>query len=225
MVEDSTGNFQKRSVKTPPPVFIINEKQKSTTNKPPDLVNFRITNPIVYIKYWWKKIMANEGIDFRLKVRPITAIAIAVVAFSLAFGLGGVVLPIAIPGLKINNKIVTSTSTPTPTPIEWEETALKGTLSKTSSQPPKFYLITSTSPKAITLQVPENINLDPLVGKRILAVGTYNSKDKILKVSDVQDLEVLSTTPVPIPTTTPTPSPTPSPTEVPTEIPTATPTP
>lgn len=191
----------------------MDQKQKVNTDNPPDLVNIKITNPLVYIKYWWKRIMANEGIDFRLRVKPITAIAIAVIAFSLAFGLGGVVFPVAFPWLKINNQI--TTPSPTPTPEIWKETALKGTLRKTTTVPIKFFLLTS-SDEAVTLEAPNYINLSSLVGKRIFASGNYNKKAKILIITDVQDLEVLSTTPVPIPTSSPTPSPSPSPTPTPT---------
>ena len=115
---------------------------------------------------------------------------------------------------------------PTPTPdIIWKDTALKGTLTKSNTTPVKFFLVT-TSTEAVTLEVPVGFNLITLVGKRILAVGTYNSKDKVLEVEDIQDLEVLSTTPVPIPTSppTPTPTPSPSPTPTPTAIPTIEPT-
>ena len=156
--------------------------------------------------------MANEGVDLRLRVKPITAIAFAIVAFSLAFGLGGVVFPFAFPWLKINNGTV---ATPTPTPEIWKDTALKGTLTKTNTVPIKFYLVT-TSTEAVTLEVPVGFNLITLVGKRILAVGTYNSKDKVLEVEDIQDLEVLPAIPVPIPTSASTPTPSPNPTPTPT---------
>ena len=129
----------------------------------------------------------------------------------------------------MNSNVVTNGS-PTPAPQEWKETAIKGTLKKTNSYPPKFYLLGS-SDEAVTLQVPGNLNLTTLVGRRILATGSYNAKQKLLIVSDVQDLEVLPTTPVPIPTAsaTPTLQPTVAPTQTPTstlaptEVPTNTP--
>jgi len=166
--------------------------------------------------------MANEGLEAKVKVKPITAIAIAVSLFSLAFGLGGVVFPFAFPWLKLNNQVVNNAS-PTPIPSEWKETAIKGTLKKTTTDPVKFFLLIS-SDEAVTLQVPQGINLTSLIGRRILATGNYNQKQKLLIVSDVQDLEVLSTTPIPIPTNSPTPKPTEIPSPVPTTIPTVEPT-
>lgn len=189
----------------------------NTTN-PPDLVDIKISNPLVYIKYWWKRIMANEGIEVKFKAKPVTVFGVALIWSAMAFGLGGVVLPTFFPWVKVNNLVISS---PTPTSITqiMKDTALRGTLTKTSSVPSKFYLVT-TSTEAVTLEVPDNFNLNLLVGKRILAVGSYDSKNKILVVKDIQNLEVLSKTPVPIPTV----STSPKPTETPTVIPSASPT-
>ncbi len=223
---DADGKFiPKEDVTKLPPISVtVNNPTSVNTTNPPDLVNLKVTNPLVYIKYWWKRIMANEGIDMRFRMKPLTVFGVALIAFSLAFGFGGVVLPTFFPGMKFNNSIIT-TPTNTPTPEILKDTALKGTLTKTNTNPVKFYLIT-TSTEAVTLEIPVGFNLNTLVGKRILAVGTYDSKNKVLEVEDIQDLEVLSTTPVPIPTTTPTPKPTetPIPTVTPTSIPTIEPT-
>jgi len=119
---DSSGKFvSKVDPLKVPPIIVTNETERINTTTPPDLVNVKITNPLVYIKYWWKRIMANEGIDLRLKVKPLTVFGVSLIAFSLAFGLGGVVLPVAFPGLKLNGIIFPS---PTPTPeIIWKDTA------------------------------------------------------------------------------------------------------
>ena len=221
---DSSGKFVSKGdpLKVPPISITTNTDQRVSTTNPPDLVNVKITNPLVYIKYWWKRIMANEGIDLRLRVKPLTVFGVSLIAFSLAFGLGGVVLPVAFPGLKLNG-ILYPSPTPTPETI-WKDTALKGTLTKSNTIPVKFYLVT-TSTEAVTLEVPVGFNLITVVGKRILAVGTYNSKDKVLEVEDIQDLEVLPNTQVPIPTSPPTPTPTPSPNLTPTPTVTSTPEP
>ena len=220
---DSSGKFVSKSDPTiVPPISVTTTQTGVNTTTPPDLLNVKITNPLVYIKYWWKRIMANEGIDLRLRVKPLTVFGVSLIAFSLAFGLGGVVLPVAFPGFKLNN-IISSSPTPTPETI-WKDTALKGTLTKSNTIPVKFYLVT-TSTEAVTLEVPVGFNLITVVGKRILAVGTYNSKDKVLEVEDIQDLEVLPNTQVPIPTSPPTPTPTPSPNLTPTPTVTSTPEP
>ena len=218
---DRGGKFASKDdpTKLPPISITTNQTGSVNTSNPPDLVNLKVTNPLIYIKYWWKRIMANEGIDMRFRMKPLTVFGVALIAFSLAFGLGGVVLPTFFPWMKFNSGITTTPIT-TPTPEILKDTALKGTLTKTNTTPVKFYLIT-TSTEAVTLEIPVGFNLSSLVGKRILAVGSYDSKNKVLEVEDIQDLEVLSTTPVPIPTTTPTPKPTETPTV--TSAPTITP--
>ena len=210
-VRGSGGKFVAKDdpTKLPPISVSVNNPTSVNTTNPPDLVNLKVTNPLVYIKYWWKRIMANEGIEVKFKAKPLTVFGVALIGFTLLFGIGGVVLPVFFPWMKFNNSIVTN-PTNTPTPEILKDTALKGTLTKTNTNPPKFYLIT-TSTEAVTLEIPVGFNLSTLVGKRILAVGTYDSKNKVLEVEDIQDLEVLSTTPVPIPTTTPTPKPTETP--------------
>jgi len=61
------------------------------TNDEPPLVDVKVTNPLTYIKRWWNRIIGNEGIDFRFRVRPLTAIAIALIITTVAFGLGSFV--------------------------------------------------------------------------------------------------------------------------------------
>ena len=170
-----------------------------TSNQEPPLVT--VTNPVTYLRRWWDKVMGKEGIDFRFTVHPITAILIAAVTATIGFGVGRFVLPegVKIPFFEFGT-ISTSTSKPSSTPVvEWKETAFTGKLQYSVTNK-KFFLLT-TSSEAITLSVPNNLNLLTLVGKRILAVGEYNKTTKVLLVSDVKDLEVLPNTPVPIPTT------------------------
>jgi len=173
------------------------------TEKP--LVEVKVTNPIVYLKNWWNKVIKNEGVEFRFSIKPLTAIAMAAVIASIGFGVGHFVFPSNIPFFKYEN-----VSSPTPSGEEvWRETAYTGTL-QYSSTTGKFYLMTTSSSELITLQVPENIELSDFVGKRILAIGKYNKAGKLLVVSDAKSLEVLPKSPVPIPTVSPTLTPSPS---------------
>jgi len=185
----------------------------------PPLVEVKVTNPITYIKAWWKKVINNEGVDFEFHIRPLTAITIAIVIATIGFGVGRFVLPegIDIPFFEYSDP----TSSPTPTTeTTWKETAFTGTL-RHSSETGKHYLVT-TSSEAITLEVPENMDLKDFVGKRIFVTGKYNKTSRILIIADAKDTEVLSKTPLPLPTYSPTPTPTASPTSTPTETPTPT---
>lgn len=170
----------------------------------PPLVDVKVTNPVTYIKRWWQKIIGNEGMELRFRVRPLTAIAISVVIASVAFGVGKFVLPFTIPFLKYN-----PTPIPTQTPAAWRETAYTGTL-QYSIPTNRYYLVTSAS-EAITLKVPTNIDLKDLVGRRILVAGKYNKSARILEVADTKSMEVLPKNPVAVPTITPTPTEIPKP--------------
>lgn len=176
----------------------------ASVNQEPPIVEVR--NPVTYIRRWWDRVMGKEGIDFRFTIHPVTAVLMVAVIATIGFGAGRVTLPdgIKIPFFEFGE---IPTSKPTSTPIsEWKETAFTGKL-QYSLTTQKHFLIT-TSSEAITLNVPVNLDLLTLVGKRIMAVGEYNKATKVLRVSDVKDLEVLPNTPVPIPTTNPTVEPT-----------------
>ena len=176
--------------------------------KDPPIIDVKVRNPITYIKKWWKKIIENEGIFFSFRVRPLTAIAVALVVTSLTLGLGKFVLPFTIPFFEYNPDPAKPIS---PTPEAWKETAYTGTL-RYSEATGKFYLVTTAS-EAITLQVPENINLSRYVGRRIFATGKYYKSTRTLVVASAADTELLPSAPSPIPTSSPTP--TPIPTETP----------
>jgi hypothetical protein len=188
-----------------------NSSPKNTQVDPP-LVDVKVTNPVTYFKKVWNKIIGNEGVDFRFHIKPLTAIIIAAIIAVIGFGVGGVVID--------ESPIGSSTPTPTPQDI-WKETAYTGTL-QFSENNNRYYLLTTSSAEAITLEVPDVVNINALVGKRILAVGDYSKSTKILKVTDIKDLEVLSKTPLPIPTVTPMPDATPTSTPEPSPTPTNT---
>lgn len=161
------------------------------TSDPP-LIDVKVTNPVTYLKKWWAKIIGNEGVDFRLHFHPLTAMAIALVIISVSFGLGLQISPSPSP-------VPTSSSTPEPI---LKDTAFVGTLHY-SDPTAKFYLVTASSAEAITLIVPDAINLESLIGKRIFAAGTYSKSARTLQIADAKDMEILPKTPVPIPTTPP----------------------
>lgn len=196
------------------------DKQEAPKNQEPPLVKLEVTNPISYIKIWWKKVMSSEGVDLRFRIHPITAILISIAIASIGFGLGRISIPSYIPFAKY---LLTPTPIPkiAPAPNQWRETAFTGIL-RFSETTQKHYLFTASS-EAISLDVPKNINLGKHIGKRILAFGQFNELSRTLKVLDVSDLEILPNYAITIPTIPPTPTPTP--TITPTLTPTSTPTP
>lgn len=193
----------KKTESTLPPLVEVNpnaqvEKVVTVNKKDPLLVDLKVTNPIVYIKAWWKKVVANEGVDFRFRIRPLTAIAITAVVMAGSFGLGRLLIPA--PLIKYIPLLA-----PSPSPNPWRETAFTGIL-RYSTVSQKYYLDTNSS-EAVTLAAPASVNVSKLVGRRILAVGKLNTQTGVLVVTDASDLEILPAQIVPVPTTLPTPSP------------------
>jgi hypothetical protein len=150
---------------TLPPIKIKAPKPKAKS-APPPLLSLQITNPITYIKAWWKKLIGNDGIKLTIQIKPLTAIALALVFGGAGYGFGRLNLP---------QPMIQYLPYPSPAAVkqvepEWKETAFTGKLQTAQGK----YFLTTTSAEAITLEVPHTINLKPLVGKRILVVGSYN---------------------------------------------------
>ncbi len=182
----------------------------------PPLVSFSLTNPMTYIRKWWKAVMDGEGVDIRLKIHPLTAIAIILAVGGVSFGIGRVSILSQV--AKYIPILATPVPTIEPTPNPWREAAFAGLLQQ---QGDRFYLIGDLS-QAFLLEVPDNVNLSKYVGRKILASGSFNSTNQILRVSIASDLELITGN-QPIPTLVPTPTPTTLPT--PTILPESSPSP
>lgn len=186
------------------------------STKEPPLIDVKVTNPVTYLKRWWARVMGSEGVDFRFRIHPITAVLCVFAVAVAAFGAGR--YSIKIPFLNYQ------VASPAPSPQEvWKETAFTGTL-QYSGITKKYFLQVTSSSEAITLQVPEGIDLGNLIGRRIFATGNYSKSTRTLVVADAKDMEILPKSPVPIPTLEPTSTPTSTPSPTPEATSSATPT-
>lgn len=195
-----------QSEKTPgesktPLIEVIKEKPDLRKKEPP-LIKLQVSNPLTYLKSWWKRIIGNEGIEFRFKIRPLTAIALAIVIATFSFGVGRIMITSKKPFFKF---VPIPSPTPSPTPDPWRETAFSGIL-RFSGVSNKYYLTTSSS-EAINLETPSDVDLEKLIDRRIFATGKYNRITRTLVVADVSDLEVLPEEVEPVPLVSPSPAP------------------
>lgn len=162
----------------------------------PPWISFSITNPITYIRKWWKAVMDGEGIDVRLKIHPLTAVGVALAIGGFSFGLGRFsmidVIAAYVPIL------ATPMPTVMPTPNPWRQAALVGLLKE---QGGKFYLIGSDT-QAILLDTVPEFKLTKFLGRKILASGEFNAMSLVLKVTEASDLELISGS-QPVPTIVP----------------------
>lgn len=190
------------------PVLTVKKIKPDLRKKEKPLIDVKVTNPITYIKSWWKRIIGNEGIELKIKVRPLTAIAIAIIVLTVSLGIGRFNLPFRLPFFEYSLK-----EEAFPPNILNRDTAFSGEL-QFDSATRKYYLITSTS-EAIKLEIPDNVEMSQFIGKRIFATGKYYKDTRTLKVESASDMEILPTgsentpttsvllTPTNTPTTTP----------------------
>ena len=175
---------------------LISAKQIKTDlrKKEPPLVDVKVTNPLTYAKSWWKRVIGNEGIDFRVRVKPLTAIAISIIILTVTLGIGRFVFPFKIPFFVYTTEEGSATSDK----VDYRDTAFTGELRHTLLTN-RYYLTTSSS-EAINLQVPDNVDLEDFVGRRIFAVGKYQEETRTLLVTDPANLEPLPSETETIPT-------------------------
>jgi hypothetical protein len=189
---------------------VINIEQEKVdlrkTEQP--LIDVKVTNPITYIKSWWKKIIGNEGVDFRIRVKPLTAIAITIIVVTVSFGVGRFVFPFKVPFFEY------TLNSPTIAPVNSTRDAAFSGVLRYDDPKGRYYLLTSSA-EAITLAVPENIDLSKYIGRRIFSVGKYDKDKNILAVESASDMELLPSKTETIPTDTPTATPTTMPTLTP----------
>lgn len=163
----------------------------------PPLVNIQVNNPINYLKLWWNKIIANEGVDLRLRIKPLTAISFMVIIVIGSFGVGKLSMLSRTPIGKYIPLIA-----PTPAPDPWLDAGYAGVL-RYMSDINKYFLETNDS-KIISLTIPSDVNLTKYIGKRILVSGKYNSLTQTMIVVTAADFELLPATPSLVPTSVPT---------------------
>jgi len=175
---------QIKSSKTP--LIEVNKIKPDLRKKEPPLISLQVSNPVTYLKSWWRRVMSSEGIDFRFKIKPLTAIALAIILATFGFGVGRFSISTEQPYIQY---VPIISPMPTPTPNPWRQTAFSGTL-KFSRLNQRYYLITTAS-EAITLKIPENVDLSKLIGRRIFATGSYYEARRILQVNHASDLEIL----------------------------------
>lgn len=178
------------SEKQNPKISLIEAEEIKTDlrKKEPPLVSLQVSNPVTYLKSWWARVMGGEGVDLHFRIKPLTAIALTIVVASFGFGVGRVTISTQKPYINyVANEIPVQNDTSIPP--EWRQTAFSGQLKYTKAED-RYYLLT-TSSEAIILEVPENVDLNNLVERRVFATGKYNETKRTLVVSDAADMEVL----------------------------------
>ena len=187
-----------REIPAKTPLISVKKIKPDLRKKEPPLVDVKVANPVTFLKSWWNKILGNEGLEVRIKLRPLTAIAITIIVVTVAFGIGKIVLPFDIPFFEYKVDEIVSSD-----PV-FRETGFTGEL-KFNGDTEKYFLITTAS-EAVSLTLPPRVDFSDLIGRRIFAAGKYYPETGILVVESIEDLEILAESPEVIPTTTPIPT-------------------
>ncbi len=154
----------------------------------PPFVSFSITNPVTYIRKWWKSVMDGEGVDLRLKIHPMTAVLIVLAVGGASFGVGRLAVPEPI--LKYIPILASPipTSGPIATPEPWIETALTGILQAQGTQ----YFLIGQETQAIKIELPAGATLEGAIGKRVLVSGQLQASTRILRVQNATQVQIIS---------------------------------
>ncbi len=161
----------------------------------PPFISFSITNPVTYIRKWWKGVMDGEGVDLKLKIHPFTAVMIILAVGGASFGIGRITIPEPI----LQYVPILASPAPLASPDPWREAAFVGTVQKQGD----YYFLIGSDTQVMKLEAPASVALAKLIGKKILASGKYNPQTMTVLVLAASDLEIISGA-VPVPTLMPT---------------------
>lgn len=152
-----------------PPLVETNPKEYNPDPDPPIVT---VRNPITYIKKWWNKILAKEGIDFKLgfRIKPITAVLIASVIIS-----GGVSSGVT--------AIVLKTFFPTSSPILHRQIVQQGSIQKSATG--GFYLTDTNQTMWKLKSKNPSLNFNDQVGKLVTVTGNMTKENNVIEVSEI----------------------------------------
>lgn len=180
-----------------PKIIDFEETKKYNEKNDPPLIDLKVTNPVTYLKLFLKKLILNEGIDLRIKIRPFTVILIVLFISGTGFTLG--TFGVFFPAMRTFEKAPYVHIPASPT----YRSTFYGTLGKSESG---YYYLFLEGSQVINLEISTNVNLKKYLGKRLLASGIYYKGTNTLEVSKANSLELLPTSPVAIPTFVATPT-------------------
>lgn len=154
----------------PSPVSFTQNNKYSEKNDPP-LVAVSVTNPVTYLKLFLKRLLKNEGIDIRLKIKPLTVIA-CVLALSTAFGTGFNVAQMFFP---------------TSSPLLHRSITLQGNIQKSSSG--QYYLSLPDNSLWTLRPKTNNIDLTDNINKQVMVKGNLTAESNVIEVKEVISFE------------------------------------
>lgn len=149
-----------------PKVLEVEDTTEYKKDDPP-LIDIKVTNPITYFKLWLKRLLKNEGIDLRLRIRPLTAIAIGLAFATFFAGTGFSVAKVFFP---------------TSSPILKREVSYQGVIQKTDTG--SYFLVLSDG-VMYRLTPKTKLELDSFISKSVLVRGNLTREPNVINVSEI----------------------------------------
>lgn len=144
------------------------KKPKLKSDIPP-VIDLKITNPVTYLKLWWRKIMSGEGISIR--IHPITAILIALSVTGGSFVLGRY--------MQLRSDLIEK-YLPQFAGINSVDAAFTGTLYSAEG----LYYVTQAESQSIRLK-PATMNMSPFISQRVFVSGKFDPLTRTLTITTI----------------------------------------
>ncbi len=173
-VRDRFGRYVsvKNSDSPPAPPSLV---QVTTYKKPilrseiPPVIDLKVTNPVTYLKLWWKKIMSGEGISIR--IHPVTAVLIAISVTGGSFFLGRY--------LQLRSDLLEK-YLPQFAGINSIEAAFTGSLYASEGT----YFLTQSESQSIRIKA-TNQNLSPYLSQKVFVSGKFDPLTRSLTLTTI----------------------------------------
>lgn len=152
-----------------PNLIDIEQTDKYQREDPP-LIDLKVTNPVTYFKLWLKRLLKNEGIDLRVRIRPLTAIALGLAFATFFAGTGFSVAKIFFPNSS---------------PILKREVIYQGTVQKTDTGD---YFISLPDSSLYKLRS-SKVDFNKYLNRQVLLKGNLGREPNIISVTNVMAFE------------------------------------
>lgn len=149
-----------------PKVMEVEDTTRYKRDDPP-LIDIKITNPVKYLKLWLKRLLKNEGIDLRVRIRPLTAIAMCMAFATFFAGTGFSVAKIFFP---------------TSSPILKREVSYQGVVQKGGNG---YYYLVLSDGVMYKLTPKSKLNLDQYLTQSVSLKGNLTREPNVINVSEV----------------------------------------
>lgn len=159
---DSPGN-------APSLIEVTTFKKPKLKSEIPPIVDLKITNPVTYIKLWWRKVMSGEGISIR--IHPVTAILIAISVTGGSFFLGRY--------LQLRSDLIEK-YIPQFAGINSIDAAFSGTLYAANGQ----YFLTQGESQAVRIK-PNVTDMSPYLSQRVFVSGKFDPLTRQLNLTTI----------------------------------------